>query len=44
MRDLLSDLDVGAPGVVGIGFLAVGTLVVVDDELDFEGLLQDCAR
>lgn len=43
MRDFLPHLHRGAPGVVGVGFSTVGTLVVRDDVLDLEGLLQDRA-
>jgi hypothetical protein len=41
VRDLLTDLDDGAPCVVGETLLTIGTLLVGLDELDFKGLLQD---
>lgn len=43
VRDLLADLDDGAPGVVRVRLCAVGALVVVLDVLDLERLLHDGA-
>jgi hypothetical protein len=39
---LLSDLDHGTPCVLGRKTCAVRALTVLNDELDFEDLLQDC--
>jgi len=41
MRDLLSDLNKGFPGVLGSEPCAVWTLRVLDEELDLEDLFQD---
>lgn len=43
MGDFLADLDAGAPGVGGVGFCAVGALVVGYHVLDLEALLENCA-
>lgn len=41
--DLLADLHARTPGVCGIGFRAVGTLVIGHNVLDLETLLENCA-
>jgi hypothetical protein len=41
MRDFLSDLDKGFPGVFGSKSCAVRALCVLDEELDLEDLLED---
>lgn len=41
--DLLADLHARAPGICGVGFRAVGALVVGHDILDLEALLENCA-
>lgn len=41
MRDLLSDLDQGFPGVLCCQFCAVWTLAVLNEILDLENLLED---
>ena len=43
MRDLLSDLNKGPPCVLGGKSRAVGTLCVLDEELDLEDLLEYCS-
>lgn len=41
MRDFLSDLNEGPPGVFSGKSCAVWTLCVLDEELDLENLLKD---
>jgi len=41
VRDFLSNLDDGFPCMSGIGFCAVGTLLVGDNEFAFKCLLED---
>jgi hypothetical protein len=41
MGNLLTDLDYGFPGVEGVCFCAVGTLLVGHDEFAFKRLLKD---
>ena len=41
MRDLLSDLNKGFPGVLGSESCAVWTLRVLDEELDLKNLFED---
>lgn len=41
--DLLADLHARTPGVCGIGFRAVGTLVIGHNVLYLETLLENCA-
>ena len=41
MRDLLSDLNEGFPGVLSGKPCAVRTLCVLDEELDLEDLFED---
>jgi len=41
MRDFLSDLNKGFPGVLGSKSCAVWTLCILDEELDLKDLFED---